>query len=139
MDLERHGPHKVSSKTVSKISEDSLAVSIIPFYPFQFSANTKSPSCCFRQAFCAISTTIFPTTNNKDTIPTPKTNVIAIIPTEHVLIFLSSSKQKARSECAPRARKISFASATRLSQALGPVAFRPLITQGLALSAISVY
>jgi hypothetical protein len=65
--------------------------------------------------------------------------VIAIIPTESVLIFLSSCKQKARDEYAPRACKISFASATRLSQALGPVAFRPLITQGLALSAIFVY
>jgi hypothetical protein len=89
--------------------------------------------------FCAISTSIFPTTNNNDTIPTPKTNVIAIIPTESALILLSSCKQKARGEVAPRARKISFASATRLSHALGPVAFRPLITQGLALSAIFVY
>jgi hypothetical protein len=77
--------------------------------------------------------------NNMDITPTPKTNVIAIIPTENVLISLSSSKQKTRGECAPRACKISFASATRLSQELGPVAFRPLITQGLALSAMSFY
>jgi hypothetical protein len=73
--------------------------------------------------FCAISTSIFPRTNNKDNIPTPKTNVIAIIPTESVLIFLSSCKQKARGEYAPRACKISFASATRLSQAFGTRGF----------------
>ena len=72
-------------------------------------------------------------------IPTPRTKVIVIMLTENILMFLSSCKQKARGECAPRARKISLASATRLSQELGPVAFRPLITQGLALSAIFVY
>jgi hypothetical protein len=49
--------------------------------------------------------------------------VIVIMPTENVLMFLSSCKQKARGECAPRACKISFASATRLSQAFGTRGF----------------